>query len=1340
MLTSRQLRQKFLDFFESKGHTVLPSSSLVPKEDPTVLFNTAGMQPIVPFLLGEPHPGGTRLVNSQKCIRTDDIDEVGDNRHATFFEMLGFWSLGDYFKEETIEWMFEFLTAKEWLNLDPKRLFVTVYKGNSQKVENLINLISQKVENSSENSSENTLENEAKTHNLEENLENLDNLESKTKIKFINQVDSDEEAVIFWQKQFEKVGIYADVGDEFDFRKAKAETAKSQLEMEHLQTLKLITKNNSERKKPRIWQLNFLDSKILGQILTHQKTIETRALNPEESDRYFGDILPLDILELVDKSESGKLQSYFWKIEKIAKFDNLEAAFLVLDFNKVLPEIISQTGSQNADKSLEKSQVLEIKNLENLENVELKSQKQESLENNSKSEVENIWKMAEKSNSTSNLTPNSETENNSKIQNAQNSQSENSQDNSKQNGSKESLSLGEQIGKIINIFKKEENSDLNKLQDLQKLGKPTLTEIQQLYVEKFGEEYLQKIEKNGLITLFLGEQISKIEVENYLKNQELNSQNSAQNSGNWESKNPENLENYLEIETINPQSEKSLENIPKSAQPQNGMNSFDIDNSSEKEETEHQLLILSGPSGSGKSTVTRHLLEERSDFALSVSCTTRSPRMNEENGKDYYFLTREEFETKIKNGEFAEWQEVYLGAFYGTLKTEIERIWTIGKIPIFDIDYAGGLNLKKLYPKAIDIFLEAPNLSVLEERLRLRGTETEEKIATRIAKAKIELEHKNQFSNVVINREWEETVGIINQILLENNKTEKKIAEIPQILFASNNQEKIEMFQKSVAEQNVKVVTLQNLDYEILEPLENGADNVQNAQIKAEYYWQNLRVKMPVIAENKAVDSNLVEIDDKSEIKKIMESALEDNLENNKKLQELITKYGKIQVVENIALCLFDGQNICNETVVLENWLTNEENSQEIVTDSPLASFCKIKINSTEKFLSELNLEEKSNYLQDLTNKYQKLITEMESLDKIRVIFIHGGNSFESYEEYLENLSQTPAKWNQKTTKWKDSLDEFLGDNYKVCGLSMPNSQNANYKEWQIQFDKIRDSLDYKTVLVGHSLGGIFLAKYLSENPLSQKISQLHLIAAPFERVGSFSLDQNLSQSSTNLEQIQKNCQQIYLYHSSDDLVVNFEELAKYQAQLPLAQSLIFSTRGHFLQPEFPELVEQIKKNKRLDKITTLSKIEKTQNSDLELEKPPKYIYRITKKSGKDNWWGLPYRGPCGPCSEVYYLLDKNDLTFEQTQFPQMNLDEIEEFLESQIVEIGNNVFMMYEGEKDAQKEPINLVPLTKQNIDTGLGFERFLAVINGMESIHETDCLKPIADVARRWARVGKD
>lgn len=129
-MTSKELRQKYLEFFESKGHKVIPSASLIPENDPSVLFTTAGMHPLVPYLLGEKHPSGNRLTDVQKCIRTGDIDEVGDGSHHTFFEMLGNWSLGDYFKKEAIEWSIEFLTSPKWLGLDKNRLAVSVFAGD----------------------------------------------------------------------------------------------------------------------------------------------------------------------------------------------------------------------------------------------------------------------------------------------------------------------------------------------------------------------------------------------------------------------------------------------------------------------------------------------------------------------------------------------------------------------------------------------------------------------------------------------------------------------------------------------------------------------------------------------------------------------------------------------------------------------------------------------------------------------------------------------------------------------------------------------------------------------------------------------------------------------------------------------------------------------------------------------------------------------------------------------------------------------------------------------------------------------------------------------------------
>lgn len=129
-MKASELRGKYIDFFVSKGHKVIKSSSLVPENDPTVLFTTAGMHPLVPFLMGEKHPLGMRLVDVQKCVRTGDIDEVGDNTHLTFFEMLGNWSLGDYFKKEAIEWSFEFLTSKKWLGIPLERLAFTVFAGD----------------------------------------------------------------------------------------------------------------------------------------------------------------------------------------------------------------------------------------------------------------------------------------------------------------------------------------------------------------------------------------------------------------------------------------------------------------------------------------------------------------------------------------------------------------------------------------------------------------------------------------------------------------------------------------------------------------------------------------------------------------------------------------------------------------------------------------------------------------------------------------------------------------------------------------------------------------------------------------------------------------------------------------------------------------------------------------------------------------------------------------------------------------------------------------------------------------------------------------------------------
>ena len=127
-LTSKELRELYLRFFRERGHTVIPSASLIPENDPTVLFTTAGMHPLVPYLMGETHPAGSRLVDVQKCVRTGDIDEVGDSSHCTFFEMLGNWSLGDYFKKEKTQWSYDILTKV--FGLDGNEICSTVFEGN----------------------------------------------------------------------------------------------------------------------------------------------------------------------------------------------------------------------------------------------------------------------------------------------------------------------------------------------------------------------------------------------------------------------------------------------------------------------------------------------------------------------------------------------------------------------------------------------------------------------------------------------------------------------------------------------------------------------------------------------------------------------------------------------------------------------------------------------------------------------------------------------------------------------------------------------------------------------------------------------------------------------------------------------------------------------------------------------------------------------------------------------------------------------------------------------------------------------------------------------------------
>jgi guanylate kinase len=179
-----------------------------------------------------------------------------------------------------------------------------------------------------------------------------------------------------------------------------------------------------------------------------------------------------------------------------------------------------------------------------------------------------------------------------------------------------------------------------------------------------------------------------------------------------------------------------------------------------------KLVIFSAPSGSGKTTVVRHLLETNNDLAFSVSATTRKKRPNEVDGKDYYYLTIEEFEQKIKNGAFLEYEQVYDGLYYGTLKSEVERIWSNGKSVIFDVDVVGGLNIKKIYgKKALAVFLRPPSIEELMDRLKKRETEVEHELDQRIGKANEELKYEKEFDIVLINNILAHTLKEIESIV-----------------------------------------------------------------------------------------------------------------------------------------------------------------------------------------------------------------------------------------------------------------------------------------------------------------------------------------------------------------------------------------------------------------------------------------------------------------------------------------------------------------------------------------------------------------------------------------------
>ncbi len=183
-----------------------------------------------------------------------------------------------------------------------------------------------------------------------------------------------------------------------------------------------------------------------------------------------------------------------------------------------------------------------------------------------------------------------------------------------------------------------------------------------------------------------------------------------------------------------------------------------------------KLLIVTAPSGAGKTTIVQHLLQQFPNLAFSVSATTRPPRSGETNGKDYYFLTLESFRRKIRENAFVEWEEVYADRYYGTLRSELENLWAIGKDVIFDIDTKGALNLKQTFPEqSLAIFIRPPSYEVLSERLKGRNTEGAEDLRIRLEKASEEMEYQDRFDRTILNDDLnlavQEAFQVVDQFL-----------------------------------------------------------------------------------------------------------------------------------------------------------------------------------------------------------------------------------------------------------------------------------------------------------------------------------------------------------------------------------------------------------------------------------------------------------------------------------------------------------------------------------------------------------------------------------------------
>ncbi len=183
---------------------------------------------------------------------------------------------------------------------------------------------------------------------------------------------------------------------------------------------------------------------------------------------------------------------------------------------------------------------------------------------------------------------------------------------------------------------------------------------------------------------------------------------------------------------------------------------------------ENKLILFCGPSGSGKTSIVQHLLNEFPQLSFSVSATTRSRRNGEVHGKDYYFMSLNEFHERIRNDEFLEWEEVYENGFYGTLRSETERIGKMGKVAIFDVDVEGGIHIKGRFgDNLLDVFVRPPSIEDLRERLVARASETSESLETRVLKAEHEITYSGRFSHVIINRELSQATSEAEKLVVE---------------------------------------------------------------------------------------------------------------------------------------------------------------------------------------------------------------------------------------------------------------------------------------------------------------------------------------------------------------------------------------------------------------------------------------------------------------------------------------------------------------------------------------------------------------------------------------------